>query len=196
MHAIIDQILHFFGTLGYLEIFILMTIESSVFPFPSEVVMIPAGVYAVGGNINPFLAVLVGGIGSVVGACFNYFIIGRWLGRPFLKKYGKYVFVPEKTYQKAEKLFQKNALFYTFFSRFITVIRQVISVPAGVFQMKILPFIGATFVGATIWCGFLLALGYFFGQSVMDIVQKDGKIVALVTIPLVAFYIWWKIFKK
>ncbi|PID83890.1 DedA family protein [Candidatus Gracilibacteria bacterium] len=196
MHAIIDPILEFFGTLGYLDIFILMTIESSVFPFPSEIVMIPAGVYAASGNINPFLATLAGGLGSIVGALFNYYVIGRWLGRPFLKKYGKYVFVPEETYQKAEKLFQKNALLYTFVARFITVIRQVISVPAGIFQMKIIPFIGATFLGATIWCGFLLALGYYFGESVMEMVRTDGHIVALIAIPLIALYVWWKIFKK
>ncbi len=196
MHAIIDQIVGYFGTLGYLDIFILMAIESSVFPFPSEVVMIPAGVYAVSGNINPFLAVLVGGLGSVFGAILNYYVLGRWLGRPFLKKYGKYVFVPHDKYQKAEELFQKNALLYTFVGRFIPAIRQLISIPAGIFQMKIPRFVGATFVGATIWCGFLLALGYFFGDSVKDIVAKDGKIVALVIIPLIAVYIWWKIFKK
>ncbi|MBS9784063.1 DedA family protein [Candidatus Gracilibacteria bacterium] len=196
MYEIIEQIRQFFGDLSYLDIFILMTIESSVFPFPSEVVMIPAGVSAAQGSINPFLAVLIGGLGSVLGAVLNYYILGRWLGRPFLQKYGKYVFVPEKTYKKSEALFQKNAVLYTFLARFIPAVRQVISIPAGIFQMKILPFIGATFVGASIWCGFLLGLGYFFGQSVMDIVQKDGKIAALILLPIIAFYIWWKIFRK
>lgn len=66
MQAIIDAILQFFGTIDYVAIFILMTIESSVFPFPSEIVMIPAGISALGGHINPFIAVIVGGLGSVV----------------------------------------------------------------------------------------------------------------------------------
>jgi membrane protein DedA with SNARE-associated domain len=75
MHSLIDSLFSFFSTIDYTAIFILMTLESSIFPVPSELVMIPAGVSAAGGHIDPVLATLVGGVGSVVGALLNYFIL-------------------------------------------------------------------------------------------------------------------------
>ncbi len=115
-----------------------------------------------GGHIDPVLATLVGGIGSVVGALLNYFILGKWLGKTFLTKYGKYILITPEKYQRAEDLFVKNDKIYTFVGRLIPVVRHLISIPAGIFAMKMVPFVSITFAGATLWCGILVALGYFF----------------------------------
>ncbi len=196
MHSLIDSLFHFFSTIDYTAIFILMTLESSIFPVPSELVMIPAGVSAMGWHIDPILAVIVGGLGSVLGAILNYYIIGRFLGKPFLLKYGKYVLITHSKYMRAEDLFLKNANIYTFLGRLIPVVRHLISIPAGIFQMKMLPFVSITFLGASIWCGILVALGYYYGNNVITIVTQYGHELMYITIPLIALYIWYKIFKK
>ncbi len=141
MQTLIDWILSFVSEMDYITIFVLMTIESSIIPFPSEVVMIPAGISAANGNIHPVLAVIVGGLGSLFGAIINYYIVGKWLGKPFLWKYGKYFFIKHADYERAEKLFVENANWYTFIGRLIPVVRQLISVPAGIFGMKLQPFL-------------------------------------------------------
>ena len=112
-----------------------MTLESSIFPVPSELVMIPAGVSAAGGHIDPVLATLVGGVGSVVGGLLNYYILGKWLGKPFLTKYGKYILITPEKYKRAEDLFLQNDKIYTFIGRLIPVVRHLISIPAGISRM-------------------------------------------------------------
>ena len=196
MHSLIDSLFSFFSTIDYTAIFILMTLESSIFPVPSELVMIPAWVSAAGGHIDPVLATLVGGVGSVVGALLNYFILGKWLGRPFLEKYGKYILITKEKYEKSEHLFLQNDKVYTFVGRLIPVVRHLISIPAGIFRMPMVPFVSITFVGATLWCAILVALGYYFWESVMEVTKQYGKELTYVAIPLIALYIWYKIFRK
>src|SRR3546814_7158701 len=94
--------------LGYLEIFFLMALESSLVPIPSELVMIPAGYLAAQGSLDPLLATLAGGSGSLLGASANY-LFGRYAGRAFLLRYGKYFLIDERKYHEAEKLFLRNA---------------------------------------------------------------------------------------
>jgi membrane protein DedA with SNARE-associated domain len=196
MHSLIDSLFSFFSTIDYTAIFFLMTLESSIFPVPSELVMIPAGVSAAGGHIDPIIATLVGGVGSVVGALLNYYILGRFLGKPFLTKYGKYILITPEKYKRAEDLFLQNDRVYTFVGRLIPVVRHLISIPAGIFRMPMTPFISITFLGATLWCAILVALGYYFGESVMDVTKQYGKELSYVAIPAIALYLWYKIFKK
>lgn len=196
MHSLINSLFSFFSTIDYTAIFILMTLESSIFPVPSELVMIPAWVSAAGGHIDPVLATLVGGIGSGVGALLNYFILGKWLGKPFLEKYGKYILITKEKYQRAENLFLRNDRIYTFVGRFIPVVRHLISIPAGIFRMPIVPFVSLTFVWATLWCGILVALGYFFGDTMTEFISRYSNEVGYAAIVLIAVYIWYKIFKK
>ena len=146
MHTLIDSLFSFFSTIDYTAIFFLMTLESSIFPVPSELVMIPAGVSAAGGHIDPVLATLVGGVGSVVGALLNYYILGKWLGKPFLIKYGKYILITPEKYKRAEDLFLQNDRVYTFVGRLIPVVRHLISIPAGIFRMPMVPFVSITFI--------------------------------------------------
>jgi membrane protein DedA with SNARE-associated domain len=173
-----------------------MTVESSIIPFPSEVVMIPAGISAANGNIDPFLATLVGWLGSLFGALINYYLVGKYLGKPFLLKYGKYFFIKHADYERAEKLFLENANLYTFIGRLTPVIRQLISVPAGIFGMKLAPFMTLTTLGATLWSAVLVALGYYFWGAVMDTFKEYSHEATIILLPLIAVYIWWKIWGK
>lgn len=146
IHTLIDSVLTFFGALSYSDIFILMAMESSIIPLPSELVMIPAGWIAASGTLDPYIATLVGGMGSVVGATANYFILGRLIGKPFLRKYGKYIFITHEKYDRAESLFLRNQNLYTFLGRLIPVVRHLISIPAGIFRMPLFPFWSITFI--------------------------------------------------
>lgn len=195
MHAFIQSIFDMFGSIGYSAIFFLMMLESSIFPVPSELVMIPAGINAANWHIHPLLAIGVGGLGSVVGALLNYYILWKFLGKPFLEMYGKYILITPEKYNKAETLFQKNSYLYTFIGRLIPVVRHLISIPAGVFNMPIIPFILITFLGASLWCAILVAVGYYAGPAMETVIGKYGNIVGIIAIVLIGIYIWYKIFR-
>lgn len=170
--------------LGYAEIVLLMALESTLVPIPSEVVMIPAGYRAARGELDPWLATLAGGGGSLLGACFNY-LMGRYVGRAFALRYGRYFLVSPKTYAAAEALFLRNAKLATFVGRFIPGVRHLISIPPGMFGMALAPFMLLTALGATLWCGVLVALGYFFGEPVIEAVGRyshEAGVVALLTL--------------
>lgn len=177
--------------LGYLEIIFLMALESSLFPVPSELVMIPAGYRAAQGALDPSLAILCGGLGSLIGASANY-ALGKYVGKAFLQRYGKYFLISQKTYDDAEALFLRNANVATFVGRFIPGVRHLISIPPGMFGMRLPPFVVLTTLGATIWCAVLVSLGYFFGEPVVAAVAKythEAGILAL--LGLLIFLIWF-----
>ena len=177
--------------LGYFEIVLLMALESSLFPVPSELVMIPAGYLAARGELNPWLATLAGAGGSVIGASANY-LLGRYVGRAFLLRWGRYLLIDQAKYEEAEALFMRNAHLATFIGRFIPVVRHLISLPAGVFGMAPLAFALLTGIGAGLWCGVLVALGYFFGEPVVAIVVAYTHEAALIAVAgLVIFGAWF-----
>ena len=133
----LDQIALIAPVWGLALIFFFMTVESSFIPFPSEVVMIPAGFLAARGElgcgpaeIQFLLAVAAGVVGSVAGAYINY-ALSLWLGKPFLIRYGKYFFVKKEALERACEVFNKYGSATTFVCRLIPVIRQLISIPAG-----------------------------------------------------------------
>lgn len=177
--------------LGYAEIMFLMALESSLFPVPSELVMIPAGYLAARGELNPFLATLAGGFGSLIGASANY-LLGKFVGRAFLLRYGRYLLINRKTFDDAEALFLRNANMATFVGRFIPAVRHLISIPPGMFGMRIPPFVLLTTLGATLWCGVLVALGYYLGEPVVAAVAAythEAGLIALAA--LVLFVVWF-----
>lgn len=164
MQTIIDFIVKLVGDLGYFGIFFMMFLESSFIPFPSEVVMIPAGYLAYQGEMNFFVAVFFGILGSLAGALLNYYL-ALFFGREILIKYGKYVFFDEETMKKMEDFFAKHGHISTFSGRLIPVVRQYISLPAGLGKMNLAIFCFYTSLGAGIWSLILVALGYFLGQN-------------------------------
>jgi membrane protein DedA with SNARE-associated domain len=176
--------------LGYTEIFFLMALESSLFPVPSELVMIPAGFRAAQGDLNPWLATLTGGLGSLLGASANY-ALGRYVGRAVLLRYGKWFLINEAKYHEAEALFLKNARLATFLGRFIPVIRHLISLPAGVFGMGLLPFALLTTLGATLWCGVLVTLGYYLGEPTIRLVAEYSHLFGYAAVALTALFGLW-----
>lgn len=152
-----------------------MTLESSIFPVPSEAVMIPAGYLVATGKLNMVGALLAGTLGSMLGAIVNYFILGQLIGKPFLEKYGKYLLINHAKYLEAEKLFLTNDRLYTFVGRFIPVIRHLISIPAGMFRMNFPIFLVLTGIGAGLWCLVLLLVGYYFGEGVVELFARYTK---------------------
>lgn len=184
------------GRLGYAEIVLLMALESSLFPVPSELVMIPAGYLAARGDLDPWLATLAGAGGSVIGASANY-LLGRYVGRAFLLRWGRYLLIDRAKYEEAEALFMRSAMLATFVGRFIPVVRHLISLPAGVFGMSPLPFALLTGLGAGLWCAVLVALGYFFGEPVVAIVVEYTHEATLVTLAgLVIFAAWFMLRRR
>jgi len=149
---------------GYLGIFIMMAIESSFVPFPSEIVLIPAGYLASKGEMSIFMIMLSALGGSVVGAFTNYYL-ALTLGRKFLEKYGKYFFIKESALEKMDEYFEKHGAISTFTGRLIPGIRQLISIPAGLAHMNLVQFSLFTLLGAGIWALILTLLGYFIGEN-------------------------------
>jgi membrane protein DedA with SNARE-associated domain len=178
-------------------IFFMMFLESSFFPFPSEVVMIPAGYLAYKGEMNIFIAIFAGILGSLAGAIFNYYLALK-LGRVFLLKYGKYVFISEETILKMEDFFTKHGHISTFFGRLIPVVRQYISLPAGLAKMNLFVFSLFTSLGAGIWVIILTLLGYFLGGNEELIKEYLHQITILLLVLIVIFSIiyYYKKVKK
>lgn len=192
LHTIIDFIITNVAHYGYLGIFVMMFLESTFFPLPSELVLIPAGYLAFKGEMKIEWVIFWGTIGSIGGALFNYYL-AKWLGRAFLLKYGKYVLVKEKTILDIEVFFKKHGSISTFTGRLIPVIRHYISLPAGIAKMHIGKFILYTAIGAGIWSAILTVLGFAIGHNEDLIKQYLNKII-IITLILVAFliagYMW------
>ena len=167
-----QHLLDLFWQLNYFSIFILMMMESSIIPVPSEAVMIPAWYLASNWSLNIYLVILAWWVWSLVWAIVNYFVLWQLIWKPFLLKYWKYFLITEKKYHKAESLFLKNDNLYTFLWRFIPVVRHLISIPAWIFKMNFLHFSILTFVWATLWCLILTLVWYYFGNWIVEIFHK------------------------
>lgn len=188
--SIIDFIVQTVGSLGYAGIFIMMFLESSFFPFPSEVVMIPAGYLAFKGEMNMYLVILFGILGSLAGSLFNYYLAIKF-GRRFLIKYGKYFFIKEETIVRMEVFFKNHGHISTFSGRLIPVVRQYISLPAGLAKMNIFVFSVYTFLGAGIWVVILALLGYFLGDNELLIKEYLHYIIIVILILLTILTFWY-----
>lgn len=188
--TVINFIVETVSSLGYAGIFIMMFLESSFFPFPSEVVMIPAGYLAYKGEMNMYLVILFGILGSLAGALFNYYFAVK-LGRTFLMKYGKYVLISEETILKMEDFFKKHGHISTFSGRLIPVVRQYISLPAGLARMNLFVFSLYTSLGAGIWVIILTLLGYFLGGNEALIKEYLHTIIVVILILLAILGFWY-----
>lgn len=164
MEEIINFIVQTVGELGYIGIFLMMFLESSFFPFPSEVAMIPAGYLANKKEMSFMLAFFMGVFGSLMGAIFNYYLC-YFFGRNLILKYGKYLGINDKKMHKFEDFFNKHGEISTFTCRLIPGIRQYISLPAGLAKMNIFKFSLYTTLGASIWVMILMILGYCVGEN-------------------------------
>lgn len=202
--SIYEQIIDWYNdNLNYGTVTLLMAVESSFIPFPSELVVPPAAYKALqpDSSLNIFLLVVFASLGALIGAFINYYL-AKFLGRPIIYKFadsrlGHFLLLDVTKVQKAEDYFREHGAISTFVGRLITVIRQLISIPAGLANMKLTTFTLYTFLGATIWNCVLAALGYFaHGQK--DIIEKYNSELAIGLLALGALFIGymvWNAFK-
>ncbi len=149
--------------LGYPGIVLLMALESMIAPVPSELVMPFAGFLAGQGKLNFMLVIVFSSLGSLLGSLISYYI-GKRGGYSLVKKFGKYLLLDETDLQKTQQWFEKRGEKTIFISRFIPVVRHLISIPAGVGRMDLKKFCLYTVLGATLWNGFLAYVGFVLGQ--------------------------------
>ena len=191
MHELIMWLVDTIGALGYPGIFLLMAMESSVIPIPSELVMPPAGYLAQQGQMNSWLAIFIGTAGSLVGAYANYYA-AHYLGRPLLLKYGKYVWITEEKFAKVETFFHKHGEISTFIGRLLPVVRHLISLPAGLAGMHHGKFAFYTLLGAGIWVTVLTWIGYIIGENQALIMKHSHQAVigvVIFSVLLIAVYV-------
>lgn len=211
----VDQTIGWYmQNMNYPTITLLMTIESSFIPFPSEVVIPPAAYKAcqpgstlelVAGQpwINIILVVLFGTLGAVIGALINYFL-ALWLGRPIIYKFadsrlGHMCLIDSLKVKKAEEYFVKNGVASTFFGRLVPGIRQLISIPAGLAKMPLPPFILYTALGAGIWNAILALLGYLAHgqQEIITAYSKEiSYAIGLLALLFIAYIVYKGVRKK
>jgi len=193
MHTFLNWLIDTIGTVGYPGIVLLMFIESTFIPLPSELVIPPAG-YLISQNKMSWAGVILSGtVGSVLGALFNY-AIAVFFGRPFILKYGKYFGVSQNHFEKGETFFLKHGHISTFIGRLILGVRHYISFPAGLCRMNLLEFSFFTAFGAGIWVWILAYIGYFVGNNkdkILEVSRQWSVYVIIGCALLILAYILW-----
>jgi len=199
LSQLIEALLSIIGELGYLGIFIGMTIESSFFPFPSEIILIPAGALIARGEMSFFPVFFAGLLGGIVGALISFFL-ALFLGRKtvdfLISKYGKFLFITKEKLKKSDYYFKKHGEITIFVSRLIPLIRQMISLPAGFSKMNLLKFVLFTTLGAGIWTALLIYVGFFFGSQVESTLKLITLTIMLISLLTVIAYILVNKIKK
>jgi membrane protein DedA with SNARE-associated domain len=201
LEAFVQWLLDRFRDLGYPGIIVLMAIESSVVPLPSELVMPPAGYLAAKGEMDFALAVACGVLGSILGSLANYGL-ARWLGRAFFLRLGKYVLLTERGLDRSERYFTAHGEISVFMGRMLPVVRHLISIPAGIARMRLSRFVLFTGLGALVWCTILTWIGWFIGSRedvILAVLNQEAKrytgravlIVVPILVLLALAYVWW-----
>ena len=193
------------NNLNYGTVFILMLLESTVIPVPSELVVAPAAYHAAGGNLNAFLVVLFATLGADVGATINY-LAGYYLGRPVIYRFansrlGHLCLLNQQKVEKSEAYFNNHGKLATITGRLIPGIRHLISIPAGLSKMHYGHFILYTTIGAGVWNMILAVLGYYLHSIVPeehlnDKIMEYGEYIKIVIIALVVLAILFFLAKK
>jgi membrane protein DedA with SNARE-associated domain len=192
LERIVDWIIHTVDQWGYGGLVIMMAVESTILPFPSEVALIPAGYLASQGRMDPFFAILSGALGSLIGASLNYAVSMR-LGRPLVERLGRYVFVTPDKLDAADRYFARHGEITTFIGRLIPGIRHFISIPAGVARMSYARFAAYTTLGAGLWSAVLVGIGYWVGNNEAlwrPMLHKATLWLFGGMVVLVAIYVW------
>ena len=192
----------YMDNMNYWTIAILMAIESTFIPLPSELVLPPAAWKAAQGELSLFLIIIYASIGCVLGATINYFL-SKTLGRALIyglvdSKVAKMCFLSGEKTEKAENYFLENGNTSTFVGRLIPGIRHLISIPAGLARMNFYKFVFYTFTGSFIWNAILSFLGYYFGKN-QDVLMRyfhELQWVALAVGVLFVAFLVYKKFKK
>ena len=158
LHALITTWFHWLEAWGLVGVFLLMALESSIVPVPSEVVMPPAAFWAAQGRYSLVGVILAGTAGSWFGSAVSYWV-ARWVGRPVLQRFGKYVLVGPKQLEIGERWVKSYGALGIFAARLLPVVRHLISIPAGILKMPFGKFSAVTTLGAGLWCAVLSWFG-------------------------------------
>lgn len=193
---LVESLVSATGVIGYVGVFLFMALESSFFPFPSEVVLVPAGVLVARGEMNFAGVLLAGTLGSLAGAFVNYFL-ALWFSERVImrlvRKYGKFFLLKEESLLKAEKFFRRHGEVATFTGRLVPVIRQLISLPAGFSRMGLGRFTFFTSLGAALWSFILILLGVLYGNN-EELIYANLSWLTLFLVILVVIILgvyWW-----
>ncbi|MGE0403138.1 MAG: DedA family protein [Kofleriaceae bacterium] len=171
-------------SMGYPGLFILIVLESTMVPIPSLLVMPFAGFLAAQGHFSLPVILIINTAGALTGSGLSYWL-GAAGGKPLLLKYGKYVLVRPKDIEKTEAYFAKHGTWTILVGRFLPVIRHIISIPAGVARMPLVPFFSLTGLGASLWGGGLMVLGYVLGARWTQIESKAKSVDHLIALAIV-----------
>lgn len=175
-----EYITRFIESTGYVTVFIGMVMESMVFPVPSEAIMPFAGFLIAEGKFTFPGVIAVSTLASIVGSLASY-AMGRYGGRPFVDRFGKYLLLDHEELDATERFFSRFGEVTIFISRFIPVVRHLISIPAGVAKMNLLKFSVLTIIGAGLWNSFLTVAGYYLRQN-WTLIMQYSKIVDIVVV--------------
>lgn len=178
------------GTLGYLGVFLMMAIESAAIPLPSEIIMPFSGFLAYQGRFTLHGAAFWGAAGCVLGSWAAY-AVAAWGGRPFVERYGRYVFISRRDLELSERLFRRYGSPIIFFSRLMPVVRTFISLPAGLARMPLPRFTVYTFLGSYPFCYALAYMGFKLGEHWHTLESSFRKFDILIGALLIVGVVWW-----
>ena len=181
----------FIDKTGYISVFVLMVMESMIFPIPSEAVMPFAGFLIAESKFTFTLVIAVSTFGSIVGSLLSYWI-GLYGGQPFIERYGRFFLLDREDLAATERFFKKYGNATIFISRFIPVVRHLISLPAGMGRMNLVRFSIYTIIGAGLWNAFLTVCGFYLRKNWEVVMQYSGIVDIAVLVVLVfgiAFFI-------
>jgi len=189
----------YFNNINYFTIILLMVVESSFIPFPSEVIVPPAAYKAAAGELNIFLVVFFATLGALIGALFNYYF-ALWIGRSAVyaladTRLARMFMIQPSSIKKAEDYFVRHGKTSTFIGRLIPAIRQLISIPAGLARMPLKSFIIYTTAGALLWNTILAFIGYYFPKELMDKYYHEINAVMIISGILFALYLVYQGFR-
>ena len=170
--------------LGYPGLFVLIMLESTLIPIPSELVMPFAGYLAMKGDFSLPAILVINSVAALVGSGICYWI-GKVGGKPLLLKYGKFFLVRAKDIERTESFFSRHGKATILIGRFLPVVRHIISVPAGIARMPLVPFFTQTFIGSTIWGSVLIFLGYTLGDKFMGVAAKLKHVDLLIGVAII-----------
>lgn len=191
--TITEAVIEFINGTGYAGIIFLMALESACIPVPSEIIMPFSGYIVWQGELNLTFAVIAGAVGNLLGSLLAY-IIGFKGGRPFLERYGRYIFITHRKLRIADEWFARYGHEAVFISRMLPVIRTFISLPAGISRMDIKKFTVYTFLGSLPWCFILTYAGYMMGPRWTSLQETFHILdyIILISIPFILLYLYRK----
>jgi membrane protein DedA with SNARE-associated domain len=189
LRPVIDLVISFISTTGYVGIFLLMILESALIPIPSEIIMPFSGFLVTSGKFHPFAVIIAGSLGNLVGSVLTYYV-GIKFGRAFIIKYGKYIFFKENHLEFTDKLFKKYGDRISFVGRLLPLIRTYVSLPAGIGKTNLAKFVFYTFAGSVIWSTMLTYAGIQLGNNWENIDKYSIYLDIAAVFAIVVFIVW------